>query len=284
MECLKRTVHEMIRNGTWVYKNGIFWICLPEGIVGFDGENYIFPETISRRDKKVAENRIRFILGLDINLDDFYSEISDTKFSFLIDELYGLRSPAAVSAYQALVETIAQQQVNFEFAMRTIEMLVKITSKKVKINDLILYKFPEVDDILRAGERIREAKLGYRAYYVLELSREIKKGNMDFSKVEKMSEEEAVNYMTNFRGIGKWSAELFLTYAFRKNTYPAGDLGIKRGIANIFGKRLKDVKEKDVREAIDPFGKWKSLLAFYIICYDRQVQNSVKRRIKKRQS
>ncbi len=123
----------MIRNGTWCYKDGTFYICIENNIVGFN-EDYLFPDNMSIREKKRAKNKLKFVLGIDINLDDFYSEISDTKFSFLIDEFYGLRSPAAVTSYQAIVETIAQQQVSFEFAMKTIENLVKIAGIKVEEN------------------------------------------------------------------------------------------------------------------------------------------------------
>ncbi len=187
---LRRTVHEMIKNGTWTFRNGTFYICLPEGVAGFDGENYIFPEYVKDRDKKMIRKRIEFVLGSGLNLDEFYSEISDSKFSFLIDELYGLRNPAAVTPYQGLVETVAQQQVSFEFAMKTIEALVKIAGKKV--SRIALYRFPDVEDVLKAGERIKEAKLGYRANYIIELSREVKRGNLDFGRVEKMDEDEAV--------------------------------------------------------------------------------------------
>lgn len=56
-----------------------------------------------------------------------------------------------------------------------------------------------------------------------------------------MDEKEAIRYLTRFRGIGKWSAELFLMYGLRKNVYPAGDLGLRRGIAKIFNLSLKKV-------------------------------------------
>ncbi len=267
-EALKKTTHEMIRNGTWVYRDGIFWMCLGEGVAGFDGDNY-YLDDFEGKERREARKVIDFVLGVEIDLDSFYSEISDSKFSFLIEEFRGLRPPASPTPYQALVETVAQQQVSFEFAMKTIENLVKIAGKERRMG---LYSFPCVEGVLKAGERIRDAKLGYRAGYILGLSEEVRAGKLDFERLREMDEEEGIRYLTKFRGIGRWSAELFLTYAFRKNTYPAGDLGIRRGIATIFGKRTKEVKEKDVRELIDPFGKWRSLLAFYVICYDRKVQ------------
>ncbi len=272
-ESLKKTTHEMIKNGTWEYREGVFTIHLPEGIAGFDGNDY-YLDDLSDKAKKKAKKTLNFILGLEIDLDSFYSEISDSKFSFLIEEFWGLRPPASPTPYQALVETVAQQQVSFEFAMKTIENLVRMAGKKSRG----LYRFPEVEEILMLGDRIKEAKLGYRARYILELSDKVYRGELDLKYAEKAGEEEGIRYLTKFRGIGRWSAELFLTYAFRKNTYPAGDLGIRRGIAAIFGKRAKEVKEKDVREIIDPFGKWKSLLAFYVICYDRKLQSSLKKK------
>ncbi|AMM53627.1 DNA-3-methyladenine glycosylase family protein [Pyrococcus kukulkanii] len=263
---LKKTTHEMIKNGTWKYEGGVFWQALPQGIVGYDGD-FIVPEDLSQRERREAMEKIRFILGLDTDLDSFYSEISDSKFAFLIEEFYGLTIPGAPSLYQAIVEVIAQQQISFEFAQKAIHNLVRLVGRKIGG----LYLFPEPQDILSLGDKIREAKLGYRANYILSVTREFIKGNLRLDLWE-LNEEEAIRYLTKFKGIGKWSAELFLMYGLRKNVYPAGDLGLRRGIAKIFGLRVKDVKEKDVREIIEPYGKWKSLLAFYILCYDRKTQ------------
>ncbi|AFK22295.1 DNA-3-methyladenine glycosylase [Pyrococcus sp. ST04] len=264
---LKKTTHEMIKNGTWKFEKGTFWQALPQGIVGYNGEEFILPDTLSRKEKKIAKDKIKFILGLDTDLDSFYSEISDSKFSFLIEEFYGLTIPAAPDTYQAIVEVIAQQQVSFEFAQKAIFNLVKLAGRK--IGDL--YLFPSPKDILSLGSRIKEAKLGYRANYILEVTEKVLKKELKLD-LEKLKEEEAIKYLTKFRGIGKWSAELFLMYGLRKNVYPASDLGLRRGIAKIFGLKVKEVKEKDVREIIEPYGKWKSLLAFYILCYDRKTE------------
>lgn len=270
---LNKITHEMIKNGTWEFKNGIFRQALDYGIIGFDGENFYFPEHFSKKQQKKAREKIRFILGLDVKLEEFYSEISDSKFAFLIDEFYGLTVPKAPEKYQALIETIAQQQVSFEFAMQTIRNLVKLIGRK--IGDL--YLFPKPNDILRLSEeKLKETKLGYRANYIQYLTQEYVNGTLRL-ELENLSEEEAIKYLIKFRGIGKWSAELFLAYGLGKNTYPASDLGLRRGIAKIFEKTPKEVKEKDVREIIDPYGKWKSLLAFYILCYDRKTEMVRKR-------
>ncbi len=272
---LRKVTYEMIPNGTWRY-DGVFWQALNYGVVGFDGEDFYFPESLSLRERKDARKRISFILGLEIDLDEFYSQIAGSKFAFLSEEFHGLTVPASPYKYQALVEAVAQQQVSFEFAKRTIAELVKLGGRKV--GDL--YLFPKPSDIGELTlEELKKAKLGYRAEYIKHLTGLIIRGDLKLD-LEGIDEEEGIRYLTKFRGIGKWTAELFLTYGLRKNVYPAGDLGLRRGIAKIFNLRPKEVRERDVREILEPYGKWKSLLAFYVICYDRKTE--MEKRKKKR--
>ena len=272
---LRKVTYEMIPSGTWRY-DGVFWQALNYGVVGFDGENFYFPESLSLREMKDARERISFILGLDTDLDEFYSQIADSKFAFLSEEFYGLTAPASPYKYQALVEAVAQQQVSFEFAKRTIAELVKLGGRKA--GDL--YLFPKPSDIGELTlEELKKAKLGYRAEYIKHLTGLIIRGELKLD-LEGIDEEEGIRYLTKFRGIGKWTAELFLAYGLRKNVYPAGDLGLRRGIAKIFNLRPKEVRERDVREILEPYGKWKSLLAFYVICYDRKTE--MEKRKKKR--
>ena len=272
-----KTSGEMIRNGTWAFKDGTFYQALRlesgrAGIVAYDGD-FHFPEDWNRAERKEARKKIIFILGLNTDLDSFYAQISDSPFEFLIEEFYGLSAPASPSPYQALVEVIAQQQVNFEFAQRTIGNLVKLAGEPVGG----LYVFPTPEKINELGERLKEAKLGYRAGYIKSLTELYLEGRLNLELWD-WEVDRAIGYLTKFRGIGKWTAELFLAYGLRRNVYPAGDLGLRRGIAKIFGKRLKEVREKDVREIIEPYGKWKGLLAFYILCYDRKTEMERRKR------
>lgn len=265
---LNKIAHEMIHNGTWKFEDGVFYQAFRNGIVGYDGEDFFFPDSWSRREKKEAREKLSFILGLETDLDSFYSEISDSPFAFLIDEFYGLTVPAAPSPYQALVEVIAQQQVSFDFAQRTIENLVRLAGKRVGG----IYTFPTPEEVAQLSkEELKSAKLGYRADYIKNITSLYLEGELNLDLWD-WGVEEAIKYLTRFRGIGKWTAELFLAYGLRKNVYPTGDLGLRRGIAKIFGKSVKEVREKDVREIIDPYGRWKGLLAFYVTCYDRKTE------------
>ncbi|EEB73026.1 DNA-3-methyladenine glycosylase [Thermococcus sp. AM4] len=278
MISLEKTANEMIRNGTWAFRDGTFYQALrlsngKTGVVSYDGD-YRFPEDWGRGERKEAREKLTFVLGLDTDLDSFYAEIGDSPFAFLIDEFYGLVTPASPSTYQALIEVIAQQQVNYEFAQRTIRNLVKLAGEPVGE----LYAFPTAERIAGLSEEeLKGARLGYRAGYIKSLTESYLKGELNL-ELQNLEVDEAIKYLTKFRGIGKWSAELFLAYGLRKNVYPAGDLGLRRGIAKIFGKRPKEVRERDVREIIEPYGRWKGLLAFYILCYDRKTEMERRKR------
>ena len=277
---LEKTAKEMIRNGTWAFRDGTFYQALrlgggKAGVVAYDGD-FHFPEDWGRKERKEAKEKVTFVLGLDTDLESFYAEISDSPFSFLVEEFYGLTMPASPSPYQALVEVIAQQQVNFDFAQRTIANLVKLAGEPVGE----LYAFPTAGKIASLGlEELKKARLGYRAGYIKSLTESYLKGELNF-ELWNWDVDEAIKYLTKFRGIGKWTAELFLAYGLRKNVYPAGDLGLRRGIAKIFGKKPKEVRERDIREIIEPYGKWKGLLAFYILCYDRKTEMERKVKIR----
>ncbi|WP_297512740.1 DNA-3-methyladenine glycosylase [Thermococcus sp.] len=278
MVSVEKTAREMIRNGTWAFRDGAFYQALrlsngKAGVVAYDGD-FHFPEDWGRKERKEAKEKVTFVLGLDTDLESFYAEISDSPFSFLVEEFYGLTMPASPSPYQALVEVIAQQQVNFDFAQRTIANLVKLAGEPVGE----LYAFPTAGKIASLGlEELKKARLGYRAGYIKSLTELYLKGELNLELWD-WDIDEAIKYLTKFRGIGKWTAELFLAYGLRKNVYPAGDLGLRRGIAKIFGKRSKEVRERDVREIIEPYGKWKGLLAFYILCYDRKTEMERRKR------
>jgi len=275
MVSVEKTAEEMIRNGTWAFRSGTFYQALrlsngKTGVVSYD-RTFHFPENWARGERREAKERLTFILGLNTDLDSFYAEISDSPFAFLIEEFYGLVTPASPSPYQALVEVIAQQQVSFTFAQRTIRNLVKLAGERIGE----LYTFPTAKRIAGLGEGLKKARLGYRADYIESLTKLYLRGELNL-ELRDRDVGEAIKYLTKFRGIGKWSAELFLAYGLRKNVYPAGDLGLRRGIAKIFGKRPKEVRERDVRELIEPYGRWKGLLAFYVLAYDRKTEMEAK--------
>jgi DNA-3-methyladenine glycosylase II len=90
---------------------------------------------------------------------------------------------------------------------------------------------PEAIMALGAG-RLRETGLSQaKVGYVLELARSQASGRIDLENMAALGDAEAVAALTAVRGIGLWSAEMFLIYQLhRPDVLPAGDVGLRRAI------------------------------------------------------
>lgn len=69
-----------------------------------------------------------------------------------------------------------------------------------------------------------------------ELSTAVLDGSIDFKKLQKMPEEEAIASLSKVWGIGTWTAEMFLIFALkREDIFSVGDLGLLRSMESLYG-------------------------------------------------
>ena len=92
-------------------------------------------------------------------------------------------------------------------------------------------------------------KLSFQTLKKCGLSRQKVKGIKDLAKkiitkefkpylIKKMSDEEAIEYLSSLRQIGRWSAEMILLFTFnRSNIWPVQDIGLLRAISNNYKKK-----------------------------------------------
>tara|TARA_Y100000992_G_scaffold297450_1_gene261071 strand:- start:302 stop:928 length:627 start_codon:yes stop_codon:yes gene_type:complete len=73
---------------------------------------------------------------------------------------------------------------------------------------------------------------------IKELSRKFNRKEFNPKLINKMSDEEAIIYLTTLRQIGRWSAEMILLFTFnRSNIWPVQDIGLLRAISNNYKKK-----------------------------------------------
>ena len=99
------------------------------------------------------------------------------------------------------------------------------------------------------------------------LSRQKTRGIKDLAKrllnkefnphlIKKMSDEEAIEYLSNLRQIGRWSAEMILLFTFnRPNIWPLQDIGLLRAISNNYNKKYFPPKSflKKLQKKFSPY-------------------------------
>ncbi len=151
-----------------------------------------------------------------------------------------LRDPG----YATLLRTIVGQQVSVAAAASVWNKLEALLGTGCAPDKLIAQEF----DALRACGLSRQ-KQGY-ARSLAEL---VMTGVLPLDSLPS-DDEEAIAYLTQVKGIGRWSAEIYLLFAEgRTDIWPAGDLAVQEGVGRLLKLEARP-SEKDIREIAE---KWR---------------------------
>jgi DNA-3-methyladenine glycosylase II len=128
---------------------------------------------------------------------------------------------------------------------------------------------PEV--MLRATPaRLRKAGLSRaKIAYLKGLARAIETGALDFDAIARQDDAEAMASLRAHKGIGRWSAELYLLFSLRRpDVWPAGDLAVRAAVRRL--KRLRAVPdEKRMDRIAEPWRPHRSAAALFLWHYYR---------------
>jgi DNA-3-methyladenine glycosylase II len=145
--------------------------------------------------------------------------------------------------YQTLLRTIVGQQVSVAAASSMWRKLEALLGEEMAAETLLAQEF----DALRACGLSRQ-KQGY-ARSLCEL---VTTGELDLHSLP-ADDEEAIELLTKIKGIGRWSAEIYLLFAEgRPDIWPAGDLAVQAGLGKILGLEERP-SEKHIRELAEPW-------------------------------
>ena len=169
-------------------------------------------------------------------------------------KLVGYPEPRLRSTgYKTLLRTIVGQQVSVAAAASVWSKLEAELGEEMNACDLLARDF----DTLRACGLSRQ-KQGY-ARSLCEL---VESGALDLENLP-ADDEEAIVELTTIKGIGRWSAEIYLLFAEgRVDIWPAGDLAVQEGV-----KRLLELKErpaeKETRALAQNWSPYRGAMAIF---------------------
>ena len=155
--------------------------------------------------------------------------------------------------YKTLLRTIVGQQVSVAAA----------TSMWAKLEAELGEAFTPACLLSRDFDTLRACGLSRQKQgYARSLCELVEAGSIDFD-VLPADDEEAIAQLTAIKGIGRWSAEIYLLFAEgRRNIWPAGDLAVQEGV-----KRLLDLperpKEKYTREIGEQWSPHRGAMAIF---------------------
>jgi DNA-3-methyladenine glycosylase II len=220
-------------------------------------------------DKKKAEEVLCFIFNLDFDLMPFYEETKkDKTMACITRRLWGLKSPTTQTVFEALVDSIVEQQISLRVANTLENRLIKRFGDSLTVEDKVYYAYPTSENLAAASvEALRGCGLSQRkAEYIKEISGLVTEGKLDLEKFKKYNNtDEIIREMDAVRGIGVWTAELTMIRSMQKwDVLPADDLGLRRVIAHYYCKDEK-ITSAQARQIAKSWGRWKGIVAYYLV-------------------
>src|SRR5215213_9096296 len=159
-------------------------------------------------------------------------------------------------AYGSLVRSIVGQQLSTA-AARTIYG---------RLTALFDHRPPTPAELLAADEdSLRACGLSRpKISYLRDLARHVLEGALDLPRLRELPDDEVASRLVAVKGIGQWSADMFLMFHLRRpDVLPVGDLGIRRAVEKAYGlPGLPD--EDDLRTLAGPWRPQRTLACLYL--------------------
>ncbi len=158
--------------------------------------------------------------------------------------------------YEAIIETFIYQQI----AGSAADAILK------KFKGLYNGRLPTPRQFLATSEkRARRAGISPQKYsYIKDFCERIQKKELDLESLRELPDEEVIAILDDVRGIGRWTAEMFLMFSlFRVNVFAMDDLGLQNAVKRVYKLRGRPDK-KTMEELSVKWEPYKSVASLYL--------------------
>ena len=139
--------------------------------------------------------------------------------------------------YEAIVGSIIFQQLAGSAARAILN----------RFKDLYGGHLPSPREYLSTEEvKLRSSGLSpQKISYIKDLAERLESGKLNLKRLEELSDEEAMNKLDEVRGIGRWTAEMFLLFKLgRTDVLPVDDLGLRKAAKRAYRLRKLPTRER----------------------------------------
>lgn len=160
--------------------------------------------------------------------------------------------------YWELVDSIISQQISIKAAASIERRFQELFDSKVPAPEQILEK--SFDELRSVG--LSRPKAGY----IRDLAEHIVSGKLKLDRFEKLSNDEIAKELIAVKGIGEWTAHMFLMFSLaRTDILPVGDLGIRNSIKRLYGfDHLPDAVEIQQLSLKNHWKPYESIASWYL--------------------
>jgi DNA-3-methyladenine glycosylase II len=155
------------------------------------------------------------------------------------------------NGFGTLLHIILEQQVSIDAAAAMHTRLLGVC------HPLVPNTFLTLDDATLRSCGFSRQKMGYAR----ELAAAVESGRFDFARLAAVDDEAALAQLLAIRGVGRWSAEVYLLFALgRPDIWPAADLGLQVAMGDRVGLGRRP-RELEVRRRGEAWRPWRSVAA-----------------------
>lgn len=160
-------------------------------------------------------------------------------------------------SYLSLIEAIIYQQLNGKAASTIYNRFLKYFDGYI----------PEPHQILSSTEVELRANVGLskmKIAYLKDLAAHIADGRLNLNDLPSMTDEDVITQLTRVKGIGRWTAEIFLIFCLgREDVLPVTDLGLRNAIKRTY--LLDELPKPDkMIEIANPWRPYRSIATWYM--------------------
>jgi DNA-3-methyladenine glycosylase II len=159
-------------------------------------------------------------------------------------------------SFETLVRSIVYQQLSGKVASVILGRLIALLPDGIATPESILKLTPA---------RMRKAGLSkQKTAYIRDLARKTKQGRVQFETLGALADQEVIEHLTQVKGIGVWTAHMFLIFALRRpDILATGDLGVRIAIRKAY--ELEELPApKQVEELAMAWRPYSSVAVWYL--------------------
>lgn len=173
----------------------------------------------------------------------------------IIDRVGPFRMEYGPAEFSSLAEAIVYQQLSGKAALTIFNRFADLAGRPLTPEGIL--KLSE--------EQLRSVGLSkQKSTYLKDLAAKTASGQLDFSQLHELPDEEVIMHLTHVKGIGVWTAHMFLMFSLRRpNVLPTGDYGVQMALKKHYRKR-KLPKPKDMEKIARAWEPYRSVACWYM--------------------
>ena len=180
---------------------------------------------------------------------------SDPVLRAIIDRVGPCRMEFGPAEFCSLAEAIVYQQLNGKAAVTIFKRFAVLAGEPLTPEGILKL----TDAQLRSVGLSKQ-----KSAYLKDLAAKTASGLLNFSCLPKLSDEEVIKHLTQVKGIGVWTAHMFLMFSLRRpNVLPTGDYGVQMAVKKHYKKR-KLPRPKDMEKIARAWEPYRSVACWYM--------------------